>query len=270
MSVTVSKPLSLLVVDDVPAAVDELSRLLREISDGVDVTGVDDPVTVVKMIQGGHFDAVFLDIAMPGLDGLELAGLLAKLADPPVIVFVTAYEEHALAAYGIGAVDYLLKPVRAERLAETMERVHRAHSAGGRQDSAAESGVRMDTMAALPVESGGRTWYVRREDVRYVEAHGDYVRLHTPTGIPLVRMPISRLAEYWEYAGFVRVHRGFLVALSAVRELRSDTAGGLLAHTDVGDVPVSRRHSRELRERLLAAAQRGELPTSRHGPGASR
>jgi DNA-binding LytR/AlgR family response regulator len=95
--------------------------------------------------------------------------------------------------------------------------------------------------------------------VLFVEAHGDYVRLHTQGGVHLVRMPISRLQEYWEGAGFARVHRGFLVALNAVRELRSDSAGGLLAHTDLGDVPVSRRHSRELRERLLQAAQRGQL-----------
>jgi len=75
----------------------------------------------------------------------------------------------------------------------------------------------------------------------------------------MVRIPISRLEEYWERAGFVRVHRGFLVAMRAVRELRSDSAGGLLVHTDVGDVPVSRRHARELKDRLLEAAKRGEL-----------
>ena len=92
-----------------------------------------------------------------------------------------------------------------------------------------------------------------------MEAHGDYVRLHTVSGVHVVRMPISRLEEYWEPAGFVRVHRGYLVSLDAVRELRSDSVGGLLAHTDLGDVPVSRRHARELRERLLAAAKRGQL-----------
>lgn len=250
-----------LAVDDVPAALEELCGLLAEVSDDVEVTGADDPVTVVKMIQSGRFDAVFLDIAMPGLDGMALAGLLAKFAEPPAIVFVTAYDEHAVAAYRIGAVDYLLKPVRAERLAETMERVQRAVSSA-QTPAATGDGVERsepDAMAALPVDSGGRTWYVRRADVRFAEAHGDYVRLHTPSGVHLVRMPISRLHEYWEQAEFLRVHRGFLLALRAVRELRSDTAGGLLAHTDVGDVPVSRRHARELRERLLRAAQRGEL-----------
>jgi DNA-binding LytR/AlgR family response regulator len=115
----------------------------------------------------------------------------------------------------------------------------------------------VDALAAVPVELAGRTRFVRRDDVRYVEAHGDYVRLHTPSGAHLVRIPISRLEEHWSHASFVRVHRSFLLAVPAVRELRSDLTGGLLAHTDVGDVPVSRRHARELRERLLDAATRG-------------
>lgn len=250
-----------LAVDDVPAALDELCALLREVSDDLEVTGVSDPIAVVKLIQDGEYDAVFLDIAMPGLGGMALAGLLAKLADPPAIVFVTAYDEHAVAAYGIGAVDYLLKPVRVERLADTVDRVRRvvSHPEHTTATGTASRTPEPDAMAALPVESGGRTWYVRRADVRFVEAHGDYVRLYTASGHHLVRMPISRLEEYWQQAEFVRAHRGYLVALRAIRELRSDSAGGLLAHTDVGDVPVSRRHARELRERLLRAAQRGEL-----------
>jgi DNA-binding LytR/AlgR family response regulator len=204
---------------------------------------------------------VFLDISMPGLDGLELASLLAKLSEPPVIVFVTAHDGHAVAAYGIGAVDYLLKPVRAERLSAALGKVVRMVSATETADPR-----QVETMAALPVESGGRTRYVRRGDVRFVEAHGDYVRLHTDGGVHLVRMPISRLEEYWEGTGFTRVHRGFLLAVDAVLELRSDSAGGLLAHTTAGDVPVSRRHSRELRDRLLAAAQRGDLDRPRGRP----
>lgn len=256
-----SAGLKVLAVDDVPPALAELCTLLRAAPEVAEVAGAGDAVTALRMIQSGRFDAVFLDVAMPGLDGLELASLLAKLSEPPVIVFVTAHESHAVAAYGIGAVDYLLKPVRAERMADALARVMRMipgqdHAAGQR------GGALPDAMAALPVESAGRTRYVRRNEVYYVEAHGDYVRLHAESGVHLVRIPISRLQEYWESAGFVRVHRSFLVALGAVRELRSDSVGGLLAHTDAGDVPVSRRHARELRERLLHAARQGQLNSS--------
>lgn len=245
--------LRVLAVDDVPPALDELCRLLAEAPDVAEVEAAGDAVSALKMIQADPFDAVFLDISMPGLDGLELASLLAKLSRPPVIVFVTAHDGHAVAAYGIGAVDYLLKPVRTERLAAALSKV--VKMAAAQEPETAPP----DAMAALPVESGGRTRYVRRADVRFVEAHGDYVRLHTSDGVHVVRMPLSRLEEYWAGHGFLRVHRGFLVAIGAVAELRSDSVGGLLAHTDAGDVPVSRRHARELRERLLHAAQHGQL-----------
>ena len=256
-----SAGLRVLAVDDVVPALEELCRLLRDAPEVAEVASAGDTVSALKLIQAGAFDAVFLDISMPGMDGIELATLLTKLAEPPEIIFVTAHERHALAAYGIGAVDYLLKPLRAERLAAALSKVSRLASAD-------EAGARSpDSMAALPVESAGRTRFVRRVDVRFVEAHGDYVRLHTPAGVHPVRMPISRLEEYWAGAGFVRVHRSFLISLGFVVELRSDSVGGLLAHTDVGDVPVSRRHGRELRERLLQAAQRGELGTSRGSAG---
>ncbi|GLU50094.1 LytR/AlgR family response regulator transcription factor [Nocardiopsis ansamitocini] len=248
--------LRVLAVDDTPLALADLCRLLREVPEVAEVVPAEDPVSALRIIQGDRFDAVFLDISMPGLNGMELASLLTRMTERPEIVFVTAHQEHAIDAFGIGAVDYLLKPVPAERLSAAVAKVARLVAAPVENGPAARV---PDAMAALPVETAGRTRYVRRGDVQYVEANGDYVRLHTPGGAHLVRMPISRLEEYWEGSGFVRVHRGYLLALDAVRELRSDSVGGLLAHTDLGDVPVSRRHSRELREQLLLAAQRGEL-----------
>jgi two-component system, LytTR family, response regulator len=247
-----TRPLRVLAVDDVAPALVELVRLLRASPQVGDVAEAGDPITALRLIQAGPFDVVFLDISMPGMNGLELASLLARMTDPPMVVFVTAYEEHAASAYGIGAVDYLLKPVSAERLGAALTRVRRFSA-----PDTAPAPAPVDALAAVPVELAGRTRFVRRDDVRFVEAQGDYVRLHTPTGAHLVRIPISRLEEHWQHAGFSRVHRSYLLAVPAVRELRSDLSGGLLAHTDVGDVPVSRRHSRELREHLLEAATRG-------------
>lgn len=245
-----------LAVDDVAPALDELRRLLLE-SPGVGtVSTAPGPVEALRQIQAAPFDVVFLDVSMPAMDGMELASLLARMTDPPVVVFVTAFEEHAASAFGIGAVDYLLKPVAAERLAAALDRVRRFAATGGTDPPPAEP---VDALAAVPVELGGRTRFVRRDDVRFVEAQGDYVRLHTREGGHLVRIPISRLEEHWQHAGFVRVHRSYLLAVPAVRELRSDVSGGLLAHTDAGDVPVSRRHARQLRERLLEAATRGDF-----------
>lgn len=253
--------LRVLVVDDVAPALDEMCQLLREAPGVAHVEAAADALTALRLIPSTTPDVVFLDISMPGMDGLELAGLLGRMTDPPVVVFVTAFEQHAVSAYGVGAVDYLLKPVSAERLASALRRVHR----GGGGGAAVGPPAQLDELAAVPVELGGRTRYVRRADVRFVEAHGDYVRLHTRGGGHLVRIPISRLEEHWRGVGYVRVHRSYLLAVHAVQELRSDVSGGLLAHTDAGDVPVSRRHARELRDRLLEAATRGVFD-----PGARR
>ncbi|WP_300009183.1 LytTR family DNA-binding domain-containing protein [Pseudonocardia sp.] len=246
-----------LAVDDVAPALEELRRLLLESPEVSEVATARDALTALKLIQAGPFDVVFLDVSMPAMDGMELASLLSRMTEPPVVVFVTAFEEHAASAFGIGAVDYLLKPVGPERLAAALDRVRRFTAPADRSATPAARAV--DALAAVPVELGGRTRFVRRSDVRFVEAQGDYVRLHTGSGGHLVRIPISRLEEHWRHAGFVRVHRSFLLAVPAVRELRSDVSGGLLAHTDVGDVPVSRRHARELRELLLEAATRGDF-----------
>lgn len=258
-----SSGLRVLAVDDVPPALDELCRLLRQAPEVREVVGAGDALTALRLVRDDRFDAVFLDISMPGLDGTELGSLLTKLHDPPQIVFVTAYDQHAVAAYDMGAVDYVLKPVRAERLAAALAKIGKLVAA----PDPSPGDERPDAMAALPVETGGRTRYVRRSEVLFVEAHGDYVRLHTRTGAHEVRMPLSKLADHWETTGFTRTHRSFLVALTAVRELRSDSAGGLVAHTEIGDVPVSRRHARELREQLLASARSRELGRAPSRPG---
>jgi two-component system, LytTR family, response regulator len=245
--------LRVLAVDDVAPALAELSRLLAASPCVSEVVPAGDALSALKLLKDARFDAVFLDISMPGMDGLELAGLLARMSDPPELVFVTAFEEHAVSAYGVGALDYLLKPLARERLDAALARIVRVAR------PAAPPPPSVDELAAVSVELGGRTRYVRRADVRFAEAQGDYVRLHTRGGSHLVRMPISRLEEHWAAFGYVRVHRSFLLAVPAVQELRSDASGGLLAHTDAGDVPVSRRHARDLRDRLLEAAQRGDF-----------
>ena len=109
MTAAATAGLRVLVVDDVAPALDEMCQLLREAPGVTSVEAAADALTALRMIPTTTPDAVFLDISMPGMDGLELAGLLGRMTDPPAIVFVTAFEQHAVSAYGVGAVDYLLK-----------------------------------------------------------------------------------------------------------------------------------------------------------------
>jgi DNA-binding LytR/AlgR family response regulator len=233
--------LEVLVVDDEEPALEDLAYLLRQHPRIGSVVTASDATEALRRLRDGSFAAVFLDIRMPGLDGLELARVLSRFARPPEIVFVTAFEQHAVEAFELRAVDYLLKPVRAERLSDAIRRLGvPARRPGG--DGGDPS--------RIAVETGGVTRMVERDSIQFVEASGDYVRLHTPDGAFLVRVPISSLEESWRDAGFVRVHRRYLIALRHVTELRARPGGGYDLLVAGQEVPVSRRHARELRDRL--------------------
>ena len=239
--------LTVLAVDDERPALDEITWLLERDERVGTVLVAGSAADALRLLQEHRVDLVLSDIRMPGLSGLELAQVLRRFREPPQVVFVTAYDAHAVEAFEVGAVDYLLKPVRETRLAEAIRRAVEA------------PGPAPDEEEPIPVEVGGVTRFVRRSDVRYVEAHGDYTRLHTPQGNPLVRIPLARLEAEWADAGFVRIHRSTLVALAHVREVRVE--GGTVVVV-VGDGPqteelvVSRRHAREVRDLLVRRSGR--------------
>jgi len=201
--------LRVLAVDDEPPALDELAYLLRADRRVARVRTAGDAVSALKVLEEGEVDGVFLDIRMPGLTGLDLARLLSRFAMPVPVVFVTAHDDAAVEAFSLRAVDYLLKPVRAERLADAVGRILEARESAA-APSPAEPAPPDETTIA--VELGGVTRFLQVAAVRYVEAQGDYARLHTANGSHLVRVPLATLEERWAAAGFVRVHRSYLVA----------------------------------------------------------
>lgn len=244
--------LRVLAVDDEQPALEDLAYLLRADPRIGDVLTARDGATALKvldraMADGRPVEAVFLDIRMRGLDGVVLGRLLTRFNRPPKIVFVTAYDDHAVDAFELKAEDYLLKPVRPERLAEAIRRV-----CGSRTDAVDAPQVDM-----IPVELGGVTRFVASTEVRYVEAHGDYARLHTATGSHLVRIPLATLEERWASAGFLRVHRSHLVAVKHIDELHIDS-GKCIVRVGETEIPVSRRHTRELRDLLVRRARRAK------------
>ncbi len=297
--------LIVLAVDDEPPALDELVYLLNADPRVVQVHRAGDATEALRVLHDTEVNAVFLDIRMPGLDGMELARLLRRFARPPAIVFVTAYDDSAVDAFDLGVTDYVRKPVRAERLAESLRRVAalqanpdadpqavptgpgavpgglgavpggpgavpgglgavpawppaipggpRAVPGGPR---AVPAGLRSesDDVPSIPVELAGTTRMVPRSAVRWVEAQGDYARLHTIDGAHLVRVSLTTLAERWADAGFVRIHRSYLVRIRLIAELRL-TSSGYLVRVDGVELPVSRRHTRELKDKLIRAAK---------------
>lgn len=232
--------LRVLVVDDEPPARGELAFMIEQSASVESVLAVGSGVEALRALESTPIDAVFLDIAMPGLSGLDLARVLARFERPPAVVFVTAHDAHAVEAFELDAVDYLLKPVRPARVQEAIRRVlaHDAPSATPVEDP------------TIPVELGGITRFVRRSEVHFVEAHGDYVRLHTGDGAHLVRLSLGTLEREWASAGFLRIHRSYLVATHHIAELRQQDQRSVVV-IDGHELEVSRRRSRELKDVLL-------------------
>lgn len=238
--------LAVLAVDDEPPSLDELIYLLSGCAVVARTAAATNATDALRIMQEELFDLVLLDVRMPGLNGLELAKVLDRFAHPPAVAFVTAHEEHALAAFEVGACGYLLKPVTEQRLTALLERVVPVSASDGE-----EAGL--DVIA---VEIGPTTRLVPRDEVVWVESAGDYVRLHTVSGgNHLVRLPMVALETKWLEHGFVRVHRSYLVDSKRISELFTD---GARTTVRVGgaELPVSRRHAADLRSRLMGGTQR--------------
>jgi DNA-binding LytR/AlgR family response regulator len=244
-----AQPLRVLVVDDEAPALEELTWLLSQDPRVGNIHRASSGAEALHVLDGEPVDVVFCDIKMPGLDGLDLARVLARFSQRPQVVFVTAYDRHAIDAFDLRATDYIMKPVRAKRLSEAVHRVVEAAApAADATAKAAETAKAEDETIA--VELGGVTRFVQRSQVRYVEAHGDYARLHTATSSHLVRIPLTTLEERWANAGFVRIHRSTLVALPHVDEIRMD-GGRCAVRLGSRMLQVSRRHTKEVRNRLV-------------------
>jgi DNA-binding LytR/AlgR family response regulator len=252
-----SRKLTVLAVDDEAPALDELVYLLNEHPDIAEVLRACDATSALRELNGHRIDAVFLDINMPGLSGLELAGVLANYSYRPAVVFVTAHEDRAVEAFDVGATDYLLKPIRQSRLDEAVRRVLAAPAEPAQQDTDDD---------VVPAELGGITHLVPRDGIGWVEAEGDYARLHAESGAHLVRIPLSVLESRWRDKGFQRIHRSYLVALRLVVGLRT-TDGAVLVRLRANgaspavELPVSRRQARELRDRIVRDPMRHLRPS---------
>jgi DNA-binding LytR/AlgR family response regulator len=273
--------LLVLAVDDEAPGLSEIKFLLESSPHIRRVLTAFDAAEALRILRGDYeqevmartkaglppVDAVFADINMPGLSGMDLARVLSAFRYPPALVFVTGVEERdaLVTAFDVGALDFINKPINEERVLKAISRV--ADRVGRTAAPAPAANAAPMAQASeptddevIPVELGGTIKLVPRASVRYVEAQGDYARLHTQDGSHLVRIPLAQLEERWANAGFVRIHRSYLVALPLVSELRM-TANGYAVVIGTGEgakeLPVSRRHTKELKERIVRPPKSG-------------
>lgn len=284
MSRSLSPRIRVLIVDDEPAAQRVLDGLLEAEVD-IEVVGIcgDGVAARAALVEHG-VDVVFLDVRMPGLDGFALIETLEAAREQiPLVVFVTAYDEHALRAFEVGAADYLVKPFDDDRFQATLRRVRKRLDEGSQstltrhlrslverlQDDRtasgrADQGRGPDPSAAhrFAIRSGDRVEFVDLPTIDWIEAENYYVRLHAAGREHLLRDTLTRLETRLRDHGFLRVHRSALVRISRIRAVRSSSSGALdLELVDGTTVRASRSRRMEvLRELGLAAGDDAPQP----------
>lgn len=242
------------IVDDEPPARRKLKMFLQDRRD-IDVVGeAGDGETALELIRIKEPDLVFLDIRMPEMDGFDVVSAID--ADPlPHLVFVTAYDEHAVRAFEVGALDYLLKPFDRERFDTALERaLERVAGTRAATDSATSIERVLDALSAgqghlkrFVVKDGARMTFVRVEEVEWIEAAGNYVRLHTPPKALLVRATLKALSGRLDPTRFARVHRTAIVNLDCVSRLESWSHGDYRVFLESGkELTLSRRYRKKL------------------------
>lgn len=254
-----------LIVDDEPLARERLRDLVRAAAEHALIEEAGDGDAAIDRITQWKPQAVFLDIQMPRRDGFGVVAAVGPDRMPPV-AFVTAFDEHAIRAFDVAAVDYLLKPFDDARFQQTWRRLSRAHAAASLSAEARKLGELLaavggrTTNTAAPAERylerflvkvDDRTFPVPVEDVRWLESAGNYVELHTAQGTHTVRESLGSAEERLDPARFVRIHRSVIVALDQIKEMQPWFAGDqVLILKDGTKLRVSRTRRAALAARL--------------------
>jgi len=242
------------IADDEVLARQKLRQLLRDVDD-IEIVGESaTAVETIELVRAASPELLFLDIHMPGMDGFDVVGALSGENLPlPRIIFTTAYDQYAVRAFEVNAVDYLLKPFTRERLRTAIQRVR--EQAGGQSQSASHangsgSSVHLYTNRII-FKSRGSILFLPVSDIRWIGAEGNYVRLCTATGTHLLRETMAHLQDRLDPRGFLRVHRSFIVNLKYVKEVRREANGDSVVVLDSGHkVAMGRSYRSLLGDRL--------------------
>ena len=239
---------TILVVDDEPLARERLVALIEELAAGEVVGVAGNGVEAINVYEALTPAIVLLDIRMPGMDGLETARHLGNLVQPPAVVFTTAYDDHALEAFDANAIDYLLKPIRRERLASALARATLMSQAGARAIAAQPTSAARTHISALVA---GRLRMVAVEEIRFFLAEQKYITVVWPGGEVPIEESLKSLEE--EFATrFLRIHRNALIGIAHVSALERGTDGNHYARLNDVErpLPISRRLLAAVRKRL--------------------
>jgi two-component system response regulator AlgR len=241
------RPLKLLIADDEPLAAERLQLMLAKCS-GIDLVGTaSDGEGAVRMADALSPDLLLLDIEMPGLDGIDVARALAERRPSPAVVFITAFDQFAVAAFEVEAVDYLMKPVNPERLQKALDRArqHLRHRADAPRPAPGEPSRHLDEFWASDLTGLVR---IAARDVDRVSAERDYMRLHVGKRSWLIHHSMNALEEGLDPELFVRLHRSAIVRRDYITGFTRNSSGRWIARlADGTEQPVGRLYSDKVR-----------------------
>jgi len=252
---------NILIADDETPARSELRYILEDLEPEATYYEAANGEQALALIERQAVDVVFLDINMPGLDGLAVAATIMEGPEPPLIVFATAYDEHALRAFELAALDYVVKPFDERRLAQSMERIRRALSERAARAAWQDALRQYLGQAAAPGGGLAKLWGQRENesqvlvdyaDILWIVAEAKRVYVQAVGGEKLqVRQTLKELEERLAPHNFVRVHKGYLVNLDHVAEVESWFSGAYvvrMADAEGTEIPMSRRYAAHLKK----------------------
>lgn len=241
--------MKILIVDDEQLARQRLIDLISDLHDVHELSEAKNGAEAITMISNEMPDLVLLDIRMPIMDGLETAHHLCKLDTPPPIVFTTAYQDHALEAFEAQAIDYLLKPIRSERLQQALEKSRVLQQA---KLTAVQQETRETTRKHLSINQKGELRIIAIKDIRYFKAEQKYVTAVWSEGEVILDESLKSLeAEFSDE--FIRIHRNTLVAIACIKSIKRDKQGNACIELENNDdlLPISRRHLHQIKKVLM-------------------
>ncbi|WP_196137544.1 LytTR family DNA-binding domain-containing protein [Aliikangiella sp. G2MR2-5] len=254
--------IKVLLVDDEPLAREGIRLRLEQEADIKIISESGGGSEAIRSILSDKPDVVFLDINMPKVNGFDVIRAVG-VENMPLVVFLTAYDQYAIEAFEVNAVDYILKPLSRERLEQSLARIREQlnsnnigkHVAqlqsllGGMSDTERTSSPGKPS-ERIQIRSHGRVVFVTPDDIRWIEADGDYINIHTTTASHLMRESLRNMEQRLQDSGFQRIHRSTLIRLSLVRELLTNDAGD---YTAVLDDNTQLKVSRSYREQLISS-----------------
>lgn len=237
--------MKVLVIDDERLARQELKKLLKKHQEIEIVGGAANADEAIEAIKEKKPDLIFLDIQMPGKTGFEL---LEELDEVPLVIFVTAYDDYAIEAFKINALDYLLKPVEPKLLSAAIDKVFNMKT---KENKSIEHIDKLSSESQIFLKDGDKCWFVSLKDVRMFESEGNYVRVFFNNYKPLILKSLNNLEKKLDDSTFFRANRKFIINLKWIESIENWFSGGLLVKLKGGEtVEVSRRQAARFKDMM--------------------